>query len=583
MDRIKRMYERDKNVTSVILWSMGNECGNGKVFYDAYKWLKETDPSRPIMFEQAGQEPNTDIVAPMYPWVPDMKKYANDATKTRPYIMCEYSHAMGNSNGNFKEYWDIIRGSQNMQGGCIWDWVDQGMLMETKNGRKSWGYGGDFGAQKFTNDENFCANGIVAADRTPHPGAYEVKRIYQSIWFEAEDINRGKFKVKNEYNFTDLNEFNYKWELAKNGVVIKKQNFTFSDKAGEMPTFTVAYGDIDAKPGEEYTLQMYAYTKTATALVPANFEIAKEQFILTSDFFTAAKKVKQKLIISKNNNDIEFSSGNVKGSFNTENGKWNYYTLADKQLINRLPEPYFWRAFTDNDYGHGAQKSLTVWRTAHENRVITNVKVLNNDDDGLVLNMKYSLTELNAEYSIVYTVNSNGSVTIKSSIELPKATVPEIPRFGMRMELPKEYQMLSYYGRGPYENYQDRNTASFIGLHNSTPKEQYVAYIRPQENGYKTDTRWVELKNKDGVGVRIEGLQPFSFSALHNYTEDFDPGLTKKNKHIADIVERNFTVLHIDFKQRGVGGDNSWGAYPHDEYRLLDKQYSYSYTISLIK
>jgi beta-galactosidase len=273
----------------------------------------------------------------------------------------------------------------------------------------------------------------------------------------------------------------------------------------------------------------------------------------------------------------------VKGSFNTENGNWNYYTLADKQLINRLPQPYFWRAFTDNDYGHGGQKSMAVWRTAHENKKLINVKVLNNDEDGLVINVKYILTDVNAAYSMQYTVNDNGSVTVKSSIELPKAVVAEMPRFGMRMELPSEYQLLSYYGRGPYENYQDRNTASFIGLYNSTPKEQYIAYIRPQENGYKTDTRWVELKNKDGIGVRIEGTQPFCFSGLHNYTEDFDPGLTKKNQHIADVIERNFTVLHIDLKQRGVGGDNSWGAYPHDEYRLLDKKYSYSYTISLIK
>lgn len=222
MDRIKRMYERDKNVTAVILWSLGNECGNGKVFKDAYKWLKEIDPSRPIMFEQAGQEENTDIVSPIYPWISDMKKYANDASQTRPYIMCGYSHAMGNSNGNFAAYWDIIRASKNMQGGCISDWVDQGMLMKIANGKKSWGYGGDFGGSKFSNDENFCANGLVAADRIPHPAAYEVKKNYQNILFEAEDLLKGKFKVINEFNFTALTEFNYKWELSKNGIVIKK-------------------------------------------------------------------------------------------------------------------------------------------------------------------------------------------------------------------------------------------------------------------------------------------------------------------------------------------------------------------------
>jgi beta-galactosidase len=581
MDRIKRMYERDKNISAVILWSMGNECGNGKVFKDAYKWLKETDHTRAVIFEQAGEEENTDIVAPMYPWIADMKKYAADESKTRPYIMCEYSHAMGNSNGNFKEYWDIIRASKNMQGGCIWDWVDQGMLMETKNGKKSWGYGGDFGGSKFTNDENFCANGLVAADRTPHPGIYEVKKVYQNILFEAEDLLKGKFKVINEFNFTSLTEFNYKWELSKNGVVIKKQNFTFSDKASETPSFTVPYDAIATKPGEEYTVQMYAYTKTATALVPANFEVAKGQFFLSSNYFAALNISKEKLLITNNNNDIEFSSGNVKGSFNTVSGNWNYYTINDEQFINHLPEPYFWRAFTDNDNGQNAQTSMEVWSKAHSNKILLGVTVLNNDDDGLVINVNYNLIDLNAKYSIQYKINSDASVTIKSSINLPKG-LPEMPRFGMRMELPKEYQLLSYYGRGPFENYQDRNSASFIGLYNSTAREQQTNYIRPQENGYKTDIRWVELKNNVGAGVRIEGAQAFCFSALHNYTEDFDPGLTKKNKHISDIEEGNFTVLHIDLKQRGVGGDNSWGAFPHDEYRLTDKQYSYSYTIKLI-
>lgn len=350
-----------------------------------------------------------------------------------------------------------------------------------------------------------------------------------------------------------------------------------------MPTFTVTYDNIDSEPGEEYTLQIYAYTKIATPLVPANFEVAKEQFILTSDYFTKIDTTKQKLTITKNNTDIEFSAGNVKGSFNTENGNWNFYKLNDKNFINHLPEPYFWRAFTDNDYGNNTQNVMAVWSKAHINKILSGVKVLNNDDDGLVIKVKYNLSDLNAAYNIQYTVHNDGSVTVKSSIELPKAAVPEMPRFGMRMELPKEYQLLSYYGRGPYENYQDRNTASFIGLYKSTSRAEQIDYIRPQENGYKTDTRWIELMNKNGEGIRVEGEQPLSFSALHNYTEDFDPGLTKKNKHIADIMERNFTVLHIDLKQRGLGGDNSWGAYPYDEYRLTDKQYSYSYTIRLIE
>jgi beta-galactosidase len=583
-DRIKRMYQRDKNISSVILWSMGNECGNGKVFKDAYKWLKETDKSRPIMFEQAGQEENTDIVAPMYPWIPDMKKYANDASQKRPYIMCEYSHAMGNSNGNFKEYWDIIRASKNMQGGCIWDWVDQGMLMETRNGRKSWGYGGDFGAENFTNDENFCANGLVGSDRTPHPGLYEVKKMYQSILFDAVDVSKGTFKVKNEFNFTNLDEYNFKAIVFKNGVKEKEFPFNLNTAANSNGTFTIHYNAIQAAAGDEYIVQIYATTKTATALVPTGHEVAREEFVLSNNYFAKAKNnTTEKLTVTQNKSELSFSSGNIVGSFNTENGNWNYYTIKNKWLINRLPEPYFWRAFTDNDYGHYAQGTLGAWRTAHIHKKTTNVKILNNTVDSLVIQVNYLLTDINAPYNLQYTVHADASVTVKASIDLSGTQLQEMPRFGMRMELQKEYQNLSYYGRGPYENYADRNTASFLGIYNSTAREQYTAYIRPQENGYKTDTRWVSLKNENGVGVMIHGMQPVSFSALHNYTEDFDPGMTKKNQHIADIVERNYTVLHIDLKQRGVGGDNSWGAHPHEEYKLLDKQYTYSYTIKLIE
>ncbi len=583
MDRIKRLYERDKNIASVILWSMGNECGNGKVFHDAYSWLKQTDNTRPVMFEQAGEDTNTDIVAPMYPRLTAMKKYADDATKKRPFIMCEYSHAMGNSNGNFKEYWDIIRSSKNMQGGCIWDWVDQGMLMEIKNGRKSWGYGGDFGAQNFTNDENFCANGLVAADRTPHPGLYEVKKEYQNIIFKPVDVKNGLFSVTNEFNFTTLADYRFEAVVTKNGISLQTIPFTLKTAANNSENFSVAYRSFVAGAGEEYTVQLYAYTTKATPLVPVNFEVAREQFMVSGNYFAAKKMEGPSLTVTQKGKNIEFSAGDVTGSFNLENGNWNYYSLKKQSLINKLPQPYFWRAFTDNDYGNNAHNIMGVWRTAHVNRQVLSVKVLNNTNDSLVLEVKYLLTDINAPYTISYFVDAAGAVTVGAALDISGLQTPELPRFGMRIELPKQYDRLSYYGRGPWENYADRNTASFIGIYNSTVKDQYTPYIRPQENGYKTDVRWLVLQNNSGSGIKIEGMQPVCFSALHNYTEDFDPGLTKKNQHIADITERNFVVLQIDLKQRGVGGDNSWGALPHDEYRLTEKKFSYAYKISLIK
>jgi beta-galactosidase len=581
LNRIRRMYERDKNFSSVILWSMGNECGNGKVFKEAYKWLKATDPSRPIMFEQAGEEENTDIVAPMYPWMGYMRNYANDTGKKRPFIMCEYSHAMGNSSGNFKEYWDIIRKGKNMQGGCIWDWVDQGILTKDEVGRTYWGYGGDFGAQHFTNDENFCANGLMAADRTPHPGAYEVKNLYQGIWFRAVDVASGKFTAFNEYNFTPLTDFSFVATISSNGKIINQYPFTLTAAPGQTQSFSINYGNLRPAPGEEYTVLLTALTRAGNEAAPAGHELASEQFII-GDYFAASPAPVGKLLVKDQGDNIVFSSGSISGSFNLKNGWWNYYTIDDQYIFQQLPQPYFWRAPTDNDFGSGMPVNLGVWRTAHHNKKLQKSALLHRSADSLVLQADYLLSDINVPYTVVYTVHSDASVTVSAAIDLQNTRLPELPRFGMRLVLPRGFDSLSWYGRGPYENYSDRNTASFIGNYTSAVKDQFVHYIRPQENGYKTGTRWVELHGEKAT-VRIEAMDTsFCFSALHNYAEDMDPGITKKQQHISDINPRKLTVLHVDHAQRGVGGDNSWGALPHDEYRLLAKYYRYKFRIRLL-
>lgn len=580
-DRIKRMYERDKNFSCIINWSMGNECGNGKVFKDAYKWLKQTDATRPIMFEQAGEEENTDIVAPMYPWMNAMRSYANNPSKKRPYIMCEYSHAMGNSSGNFKTYWDMIRSSNNMQGGCIWDWVDQGILTKDDVGRTYWAYGGDFGSQHFTNDENFCANGLVNASREPHPGLYEVKKVYQSILFKAVDAAKGQFAAFNEYNFTSLDAFTYKAVVYKNGKLLKEYPFTLNAKPGQTQNFAINYGTLNPAAGEEYTVLLYAFTKNESKAVAANHETAAEQFII-SNYFSSTPAVTAKLSVEQKGNDLHFTAGDVRGSFNLKNGNWNYYTYNHQWIFNQLPQPYFWRAPTDNDFGSNMPNTLAVWRNAHHNKKTVKTELIHQSADSLVLQVNYLLTDIQSAYSVQYKVDGNGEVTVRSSINIQKE-LPELPRFGMRMMLVNGFSQLNYYGRGPYENYSDRNTASFISTYTSTVTDQFTKYIRPQENGYKTDARWLELTNGNLL-VRIDAVeQPFCFSTLHNTTEDLDPGVTKKQQHISDVTPRKLTVLQVDHAQRGVGGDNSWGALPHDEYRLLKKQYSYTYKISLRK
>jgi len=579
MDRIARLVERDKNHPSVIIWSMGNECGNGKVFHDAFTWIKQRDASRPVQFEQAGEDWNTDIVCPMYPGINYMKDYAA-SNKTRPFIMCEYSHAMGNSNGNFQEYWDIIRSDKKMQGGFIWDWVDQGMKTTTTDGRVFWAYGGDLGAYHLQNDENFCANGLVAADRSPHPGLYEVKKGYQNILFTASDISNGVITVENSYDFTNLNQYGFKWEMYRNGEKVNESTFAVDLEPHQKKEITLQLPKFKAAEGSEFYVNVFALTKKATDLVPAGHEVAREQFKTAGDYFAKSSTANGKVQVARNGDKLSFTSGDITGEFDVKQGRITRYALNKERVIDQFPEPYFWRAPTDNDFGNNMPVDLGIWRTAHVNRTVKNVSVADQADAGLPITVTYDLAGVNTPYTVNYLIKNNGAIQVTASIDMTGRNLPELPRFGMRMQLPGQFENLSYYGRGPWENYSDRNTASFIGLYKDSVKNQFTwNYIRPQEGGYKTDVRWLSLTNNKGKGVMIEGVQPICFSAINNLTEDLDPGLTKKQQHPTDIKPRSDVYLNIDFRQRGVGGDNSWGALPHDQYRLLDKTYSYSYII----
>lgn len=578
LDRIERMVERDKNHTSVIIWSLGNEAGNGKVFYDAYDWLKKRDTSRPVQFEQANEHRNTDIVCPMYPPIQYMKKYAADTSKTRPFIMCEYSHVMGNSSGNFQTYFDIIRSSPHMQGGFIWDWVDQGILTDNGFGKKYWAYGGDLGAGHLQNDENFCANGLVAADRSPHPGIFEVKKVYQDILFSNVDWENGKIRIHNDFAFTDLSGYRFKWVLLQNGVPIQSDSFSVNILPSQQQEIrlplTVKDSDV------EMALNIYAFTKNATPSIPANHEVAREQFMSKAVFFTSRLNREGSLKISRKDQLIQFEAGKVKGSFNVKQGKWVSYLVDGNSLIQSFPEPYFWRAPTDNDFGSQMPKKLGFWRNAHNMLELDSVQVHPQNNEGLLIECNYTLKGLDIPYSIQYQLLNNGAVKVNVMMNFAKKTPMEIPRFGMRMSLSKMMEQIQFYGRGPWENYADRNTASFIGVYEQTAAEQFVKnYIRPQENGYRTDVRWVNFSSKTNYGIRITGLQPICFSALPYTAEDLDPGYTKKQQHPSDLNENDFLSVHIDLGQRGLGGDNSWGALPHESYLLKAAKYQYGFII----
>lgn len=582
-DRIRRMVESDKNHPSVILWSMGNECGNGPIFYENYDWLKKRDPSRLIMFEQAGKNRNTDIVAPMYPTIKVMTKYAQDNDVTRPFIMCEFAHSMGNSTGNFQEYFDLIESSPHMQGGCIWDWADQGIKAYDKNGKMYWAYGGDLGGEKLQNDANGCADGLVSADRVPDPALVEVKKVYQNIKFEFNGEN--KLTIKNRFFDTNLSAFNFKWELLRDGVIIEDGNFKIEGSPRQSSTFELP---LKSKMQDgEYFLNVSALTKEVTDMVPADHEVAKEQFKLKGNYFNAtlAQNNKTTLQYKKNNTLLSFETDQVSGTFDLLKGVLKSYALknSSENAISSFPLPYFWRAPTDNDFGNGMPKLLSFWKKAHLNPIVKSVVVGEKTQFGLSINVQYLLGDVQVPYNVIYLIENDGSIKITASIDKIGKNLPEMPRFGMRIELPGSYEKLSYYGRGPSENYSDRNTASFLGVYNAKVADQYTwEYIRPQECGYKTDARWIMLQNDYGSGLIITGGQPLGFSAMNISTEDMDPGDTISQRHINDVHPSDTVYVHIDYGQRGVGGDNSWGAKAHAPYLLSAEQYTYTYTLKLV-
>ncbi len=576
LDRMRRLVERDKNHPSVVIWSLGNECGNGPVFYEGYQWIKDRDETRVVQFEQSREEPNTDIVCPMYPSIEYMKKYAADNTQKRPYIMCEYSHAMGNSNGNFQTYWDIILSSKHMQGGFIWDWVDQGLKTADENGTY-WGYGGDLGSLSFRHDENFCANGVVASDRTPHPALKEVKKVYQNVLFDFDKGSR-TLTIRNLFDFTNLSNYIFKYEVLKNGANRLSEEFSVQVKPHDEVRKKLKLPRTETDG--EYLLNIYAYTQQASSLIPAAHEIAREQFVLSPYDFRDDTPTGQ-LVVESSEDEVQFTSGAVKATFNKKTGSFSNYQKGNLQ-IGRLPAPYFWRAPTDNDFGNHMPEKLSVWRTAHVNKEMKAVTVGKKSSEGVPIDVQYFLTDVKVPYTIRYLVKNDGAIQVTSSLDVSDKEVPELPRYGMRMDVPGTLDQVDYYGRGPEENYSDRKSASFLGLWAHQASAQVMPYIRPQEYGNHTDTRWVSLTDKAGKGIRVSGAQAFDFSALNIKAEDLDPGLTKKQQHPTDLRYRKDITLHIDLAQRGLGGDDSWGKYPHAPYLLTGKSYNYQFTIEWI-
>ncbi len=579
VDRVRGMVERDKNHPSVIVWSLGNEAGNGVNFYAAYDWAKERDPTRPVQYERAQREPNTDIYVPMYAGLRHLEEYARSNPR-RPLILCEYAHAMGNSGGNLADYWELMERYPPLQGGFIWDWVDQGFLKVGESGRRMWGYGGDWGPPGTPSDGNFLVNGLVQPDRFPNPHYWEVKGVYQWIDGEPVDPAQGRIRVRSKYQFRTLEGMEMVWKLLEDGRPLQE---------GVLPAPPLAPGASGEvripllaptpAPGAEYHLEVGFRLAAAEGLLPAGHEVAFLQFELP---FAAPAPV----MALEGLPEVEVAGGPgeqliLKGptfriAFDRWSGRIVSFRYGSTDLLLSGPRPNFWRPPTDNDYGARLQERLRVWRDAGAFLRVRGMEVSRLAPQAVEVRFQGILPSADsARYELRYVVRGNGEVEITGHMTPGSGQLPMLPRFGMRMELPGSFRHLQWLGLGPQETYQDREAGAWVGLFAGLVSEQLHPYVRPQETGNKTGVRWMALVNDRGVGLLVMGDTLLSASALNVTQEDLDEGLQKNQRHAADLVPRNLVALNVDYRQMGVGGNDSWGAtalprytLPYGEYRV---------------
>lgn len=639
MDRTMNMYERNKNYPSVTFWSLGNEAGNGYNFYQTYLYLKDKEinsMNRPVNYERALWEWNTDMYVPQYPsaeWLEEIGRKGSD----RPVAPSEYSHAMGNSSGNLWDQWKAIYKYPNLQGGFIWDWVDQGILEKDKNGREYYTYGGDYGVNA-PSDGNFLCNGIVNPDRTPHPAMAEVKYAHQNIGFEAIDLANGLFRVTNRFYFTNLKKYMVHYSVTANNKVVRSGKVSLDIEPQASKEFTVPVGNLKPQAGTEYFVNFNVTTVEKEPLIPIGHEIACDQFRLPIENPKKTFKTSgPKLTVSTNGDNLSASSSKVNFVFNRKTGIVTSYKVDGTEYFSEGfgIQPNFWRAPTDNDYGNGMPKRLQVWKESSKNFNVTDATVTM-DGNNAVVNVNYLLPAGNL-YIVNYTIYPSGAVNVaarftSTDMDAAQTEVSEatrtatftpgrdaarkeasklnVPRIGVRFRLPASMNQVEYFGRGPAENYLDRNAGSMIGLYKSTAEELYFPYVRPQENGHHTDTRWVSLSTGK-KGLLIQADNTIGFNALRNSIEDFDDeeatglprqwsnftpeqvanhdeaaakNVLRRQHHINDITPRDFVEVCVDLKQQGVAGYDSWGSRPEPAYTLpANREYNWGFTLIPLK
>jgi len=578
LDRTISMVERDKNHPSIIIWSLGNEAGDGVNFTATSSWIRERDASRPVHYERAELGPNTDIYCPMYERIPKIVEYA-ETYDDRPLILCEYSHAMGNSNGNLKEYWEAIYSHERLQGGFIWDWVDQG-LRQPVPGRPDefyFAFGGDFEPPGVYHDDNFLMNGLVSADRVPHPGLLELKKVYQYITAIPIDFGQGKVEIKNGYAFIDLDRFDGFWELKGDGDVIATGRLPSLDAApSESQIVTVPLPTVEPQPGVEYWLNLRFRLAEDTLWADRSHEVAWEQFKLDLEAEAPKPDVANMppLAVEKGKGQITVSSDGFAVQFDVATGTISSFLSDSTELIRSGPRPNFWRAPTDNDRGNDMPKRCAPWKSASSNWGVQSASVKQLGAAEIEVRFEGSFADVGSTNEVVYTVLGNGEIVVKHAFTPGAEELPELPRFGMQLAVPGGFETVTWYGRGPHESYWDRKAGARVGVWSGTVDEQFVDYSEPQENGNKTDVRWVSLTNDEGAGILVIGEPLIAFSAHHYTTDDLENA-----KHSYQMEHREDITLNIDMQQTGVGGDDSWGARTHDEYTLWPEPLKYSYRL----
>ena len=583
VDRNMRMVERDKNHPSVIVWSMGNEAGDGVNYTETYKKIKERDPSRPIHYERALMGDNTDIFCPQYPGVKSLQKFASKK-QTKPMIISEYTHAMGNSNGNLMDLWEVIYKEENtqLQGGYIWDWIDQALVEEDENGTEYWTYGGDYGVD-MPSDDNFLCNGIISADYTPHPALWEVKHVYQNIWFVDEDLANEKVKIKNMHDFIGMEDFNISWTISADGIEIAVGDLSDMElKPHDSKIISLDLPEIVENPGVEYFIDFSVTLKTDHPFRARGFEVAHAQFELPWSIPEVNSSSKYPDVNVSKDAGLTVVGENFTIKFDRSTGGLSSYDINGYELMQKGPQVNFWRPPNDNDKGSNMIGRLGIWREASNSANLISLVSEQSEKNVVSVVAKFELKQVKGEQTVTYAIHGNGRIEIESSLKLQKSKLPDLPRVGMRWELPVNFDNLTYFGRGPHENYNDRNSSAFIGVYKSKVADQYFNYVRPQENGYKTDVRWLELRNENGIGIKVKGEEPLGFSALHNPIEDFDQETHGDFRHTNDIVKRDGVYITADLKMMGVAGDNSWGARPYPAYSIPAKDYTFTFTIEPI-